>query len=179
MKAGFFGDGRRRITAAISQPTFYLFTLFAVVVWTSTHAEEAPAIEAPERNERIFALGRLWSEARFNFAYPENMPGEKWDSLYLAHLREMESAEDLGSYYRVLEKFVAELGDGHSAVFPKDSRIRELLFETPAVKMDLIEGKPVNTAGVGRRSRACWKDRQERRWSSPSPRLTATRGSSN
>lgn len=67
--------------------------------------------------ERIAGLSLLWAHVKFGFPSFEVNPGFDWDSLYLAHIDDVLSTPETFAYYRLLERFVAELGDAHTEVY--------------------------------------------------------------
>jgi carboxyl-terminal processing protease len=66
--------------------------------------------------ERIYGISKFWQEANYNFAYFENIPDKDFDSLYIHYLDQVIEEEDLYKYYRILERFCAELKDGHTTI---------------------------------------------------------------
>lgn len=96
--------------------------------------------QLPE-DERIAGLARLWSEARYNFAFFDRRPQIDWDALYLATLPKVRAARSTLEYYRTLEWFYAQLRDGHtSVIYPRE--LGELLG-WPLVTTRWIEGRVV------------------------------------
>jgi C-terminal processing protease CtpA/Prc len=84
-----------------------------------------PALRAAYRDDlsedlRIAGLSRLWSEAKYNFAFFDRLPGLDWDGLYLSYLPKVRAAKSTREYYETLSDFYAQLHDGHTGVsFPR------------------------------------------------------------
>ena len=80
--------------------------------------------------DRIYGLSKFWQEANYNFAYFENIPNIDFDSLYKSYLAQVIKETDDYEYYKLLQKFCAELKDGHTNVsLPK--YLRDTLFYPP------------------------------------------------
>ncbi len=66
-------------------------------------------------DEKLYWFSQIWSEVKYNFVNID-MLDFNLDSLYKAMIPEaLESANDF-EYYRILKKFLASLGDGHTEV---------------------------------------------------------------
>jgi len=106
--------------------------------WTS------PALSTPYRDdlpedEKIAGLSRLWSEAKYNFAFFDRLPGLDWDALYLTYIPKIRSTKSTLEYYQTLAEFYARLRDGHTGVnYPNEVGA---LLGYPAVTTRLIEGR--------------------------------------
>lgn len=104
----------------------------------------AQGLETPYRpqlpeDERIAGLSLLWSEAKYNFAFFERTPKLDWDALYLETIPKVRAAQNTLEYYRILERFYAQLHDGHtSVIYPRE--LGEVLG-WPLVTTRWIEGK--------------------------------------
>jgi len=66
--------------------------------------------------EKLYRLGLLWSETKYNFVNMDKISLD-WDSLYTAYIPQVMNTKNDYEYYRVLQKFMANLQDGHSEVF--------------------------------------------------------------
>jgi C-terminal processing protease CtpA/Prc len=102
-------------------------------VWNTPYREDLPEAE------KIAGLSRLWSEAKFNFAFFANCPGLDWDAQYFAYLPKVVATKSTAEYYRVLGEFYAQLHDGHTGVIPP----REVanLSGWPAITTALVEDR--------------------------------------
>ncbi|RYY97168.1 MAG: hypothetical protein EOO11_11655 [Chitinophagaceae bacterium] len=110
--------------------------------------------QAPERplsaEERILGLSRCWSEARYNFANFDLVPGLSWDSLYTAFLPRVAAAAGNHDYYRLLQAFYSHLRDGHTGISLPPSMTRALNGVLP-VEIRLIEGHAIVVANTSER----------------------------
>ena len=110
----------------------------AAIFWDSPALKTPYRAQLPE-DERIAGLSRLWSEAKYNFAFFDRLPALDWDALYLATIPKVRAAKSTLEYYRTLEQFYAQLHDGHTSVtYPPE--LGELLG-WPLVSVRWIEGK--------------------------------------
>ena len=70
--------------------------------------------------QKIYELSKIWKEAAYNFVYWDKVDID-WDEEYRKTLGKILKTKDNYDYYRELLRFVALLGDGHTAVtFPGD-----------------------------------------------------------
>lgn len=90
--------------------------------------------------QRVAGLSRLWSEAKYNFANFDLVPGLDWDALYLETLPKVMDATDTLAYYKELTKFFAKLQDGHTNVYAPDE-LADQLYARPAMRVHMIEGR--------------------------------------
>jgi len=104
-------------------------------VWLSQANHELTA------DEKRAGLSLVWSEAKYNFAYFDKVPNLDWDSLYVSYLPRVAQTKTTEDYYFLLREMVAQLQDGHTAVFPPN--IEELA--KPAFATGLVEGKVLIT----------------------------------
>jgi carboxyl-terminal processing protease len=89
------------------------------------------------REEKILALSRLWSEAKFSFPYFDNVPSLNWDSASMAFLPKVISTTTEFETIKVLKQFGALLRDGHTAVLFPNKFYYDTLF-TPAFHLKRI-----------------------------------------
>ncbi len=71
-------------------------------------------------NEKIYGLSLIWQEANYNFAFFDQVPDLDWDSTYRAFIPRVMAVETVYDYYRELQRFMANLHDGHSNVYLPD-----------------------------------------------------------
>jgi hypothetical protein len=108
------------------------------LLWNSA-AWRTPFQENLPEAEKIAGLSRLWSEAKYNFAFFYRLEGLDWDALYISYLPKVQAARSTYEYYRVLSEFCARLRDGHTAVgYPRELRNR---MGWPAITTRLVEGR--------------------------------------
>ena len=80
--------------------------------------------------DRIYGISKFWQEVNYNFAYFENIPNVDFDSIYKYYLNEVIKAKNDLEYYKILQRFCAELKDGHTNIYlPK--YLRQKLFYPP------------------------------------------------
>lgn len=75
--------------------------------------------------EKVYGLSKLWQEVNYNFAYKYKIENGYWDSLYTAMIPQVEATTDDYQYFRLLERFIAPLNDGHSLVGHKPQDISD------------------------------------------------------
>jgi carboxyl-terminal processing protease len=106
--------------------------------WNSASLRTAYREELPE-DEKIAGLSRLWSEAKYNFAFFDRLPSLDWDALYLSYLPKVRAATTTLEYYDILAEFYAQLHDGHTGVnYPRQLGA---LFGYPPVSTKLVEDR--------------------------------------
>ena len=80
--------------------------------------------------DRVYGLSKFWEETTYNFAFFENIPNINYDELYKDYLTKVINEEDDYKYYRILQKFCAELKDGHTNIYmPK--YLKDKVFYPP------------------------------------------------
>jgi C-terminal processing protease CtpA/Prc len=90
--------------------------------------------------QRLLDLAKIWSEAKFSFAYYHKIDAV-WDSLYLQFIPRVIEAENDYEYYLELMRFGAHLRDGHSGVFWPRAFNEAIGY--PPFEIRKIEGRPV------------------------------------
>jgi C-terminal processing protease CtpA/Prc len=93
-------------------------------------------------DERVAGLSKVWSEIKFNFAFPEKLQSLQWDQLYLQYLPKVRAAKDNVAYYQTLMEMVALLKDGHTNVYPPDEEL-DMFYAKPKILTELVEGKVI------------------------------------
>jgi carboxyl-terminal processing protease len=91
--------------------------------------------------EKVAGLSKLWSEAKYNFAYFDHLPGLDWDQLYLDYLPKVQATASTVAYYRVLQQFYAQLHDGHTDVWANDGPVADSVYGRPPITAQLVEGR--------------------------------------
>jgi carboxyl-terminal processing protease len=107
----------------------------------------------PPLAERLYGLSLIWQEANYNFAYFDHLPELDWGAAYREYLPRVMAAEDLYTYYDLLERFAALLQDGHSGVIPPKTLFESL--DRPKLTLMNIENQAVVTnasLAIGRRA---------------------------
>jgi len=95
-------------------------------------------------DEKIAGLSQLWMQAKYNFVYFNKLSYD-WNQTYLEFLPQVRATKSTSDYYRVLQRFYATLGDGHTNVF-LPAEIRNDFGSRPPIRTDLIEGRVLITA---------------------------------
>jgi hypothetical protein len=93
------------------------------------------------REERILGLTKVYTEAKYNFAFWDQIPDLDWDRAYTEFVPLVEAAENDYEYFRVLQKFTALLRDGHTYINMFD-RLNDLI-DRPPLLIRSIENEPV------------------------------------
>jgi carboxyl-terminal processing protease len=92
-------------------------------------------------DEKVAGLSKLWSEAKYNFAYFDHVPDLDWDKLYLDYLPKIRATRSTADYYRVLREFCAQLHDGHTDVWASDPVLIDSVSRQPPMWARLVENK--------------------------------------
>lgn len=96
--------------------------------------------------DKIYGLSVIWKEASYNFAFFDQIPSLNWDSCYQSYIPIVSKTNSDWEYYRVLEKFMAKLQDGHTRIFPpKQLRNKYFGSAIKSIKTKLIEDKVIIT----------------------------------
>ena len=82
---------------------------------------------------------RLWSEVKYNFAFFDRVPELDWDKVLDEYLPKVLQEQTTEEYYRLLERCIAQLKDGHTTVYPPSFRKSAPL----PVRLRIIEGKTI------------------------------------
>ena len=92
-------------------------------------------------DEKVAGLSKLWSEAKYNFAYFDHIPDVDWDKLYLEYLPKVRATPSTVEYFHVLQSFCAQLHDGHTDVWASDPTLADSVSRQPPIVPVLIENK--------------------------------------
>ncbi|HSR51710.1 MAG TPA: S41 family peptidase [Acidobacteriota bacterium] len=103
-----------------------------------------PAESGLSDAEKLYGFSLIWSEARYNFVYFDQVPEFDWDAAFKEYLPRVLQSKSTFEYYRVLQHMFARLEDGHTTVSPSP-RLRSRV-NVPPVILDDIEGKAVVVA---------------------------------
>jgi len=105
----------------------------------NTHGENNLSTE-----EKIYELSLLWMEAKYNFAFFDQVPDLNWDDCYRSFIPLVLKTKTDWAYYLVLQKFYALLNDGHTRVFPP-AGLRNKYYGTATkqIKTRFIEDKVI------------------------------------
>lgn len=113
--------------------------------WITEYFRPAPAA-LPERpmtqEERILGFATVWSTAKYNFAYWDQLPGEEWwDAQFATYLPQVIAATDDADYWQLMQRFGCLLADGHTGVY-LPAYLRQGQAQPP-VRIAAIEGQAV------------------------------------
>jgi carboxyl-terminal processing protease len=95
--------------------------------------------------EKIAGLSRLWMEAKYNFAFFDQVKDLHWDQTYFEYISKVKKTKNTKEYYKILHQFYALLKDGHTDIgYPKELGIE--IHARPLIRQSLIEGKVIVTS---------------------------------
>ena len=109
------------------------------VMWSSPAWKDPYAQELSEE-ARIAGLSRLWSEVKYNFAFPEKLAALDWDALYISFIPRVRAVRSTIEYYQVLQELCAKLQDGHTNILMPQEYWRTWAGR-PGLQTRLIEGR--------------------------------------
>ncbi len=108
--------------------------MWASPVWRVPYAEDLP------EDVKVAGLSRLWSEAKYNFAFPEKLAALDWDALCISFIPRVRATHSTIEYYQVLQELCAKLQDGHSTIL-MPQEYRETWAGQLGLQTCLIEGR--------------------------------------
>ena len=73
--------------------------------------------------QRTYGLMKFWSEAKYNFAFFDQLPELDWEEKLIEYLPLVERDQSNREYYRLLERLAATLQDGHTDIYRLPSHI--------------------------------------------------------
>jgi C-terminal processing protease CtpA/Prc len=91
--------------------------------------------------DKLYALSKVWSEARYNEAFFDNVGEKAWDSTYLALIKPVMESKSDNECYRLLSRYCAMLKDGHSYVYYEYNPIVTTFFDGFQIKVEPVEGR--------------------------------------
>ncbi|GAC1309948.1 MAG: hypothetical protein NVSMB24_26310 [Mucilaginibacter sp.] len=108
-----------------------------------------PAFKTPlkinlSEEEKVAGLSLLWSQAKYNFVYFDHVHLD-WNQTYFDYLSKVRATSTTIEYYKVLQKFYAQLQDGHTNVYPPKALNKEF-YSRPPIRTELIDGRVFVTA---------------------------------
>lgn len=91
--------------------------------------------------QKLWGLMQIWSEAKYNFAFFDRHPDLDWDAEVQKRIPQVLAAQDVMTYYHVLQELVSLLNDGHTVVMlPEDIRAS---LDAPPLELEMVEEKIV------------------------------------
>lgn len=112
-----------------------MYRLFDSDAFKTTYAPDI------SETEKIAGLSKLWMEAKYNFAYFDQVPDTDWDQLYIEYIPKVCATSNTVEYYQVIQQFCAQLHDGHTSIWPADKALADLVYRRPALLTKLVEDK--------------------------------------
>lgn len=94
--------------------------------------------------QKLYELSLLWMEAKYNFAFFDQIPDLNWDDCYKSFIPQVMKTKTDWEYYLVLQRFYALLNDGHTRIFPP-AELRNKYYGTATKQIEtrLIEDKVI------------------------------------
>ncbi|MDO6429930.1 S41 family peptidase [Flavitalea sp. BT771] len=121
-------------------------SLLILIISSQSLFAQMPATLSP--SEKVYGLSRFWQEVNYNFVYLDRIDRQKWDSLYIALIGQVQKTPDDYTYYRLLQKFCATLHDGHTNVWMPpgiNNSILTKMFGEYWLGTENIDGKAIVT----------------------------------
>ena len=115
-------------------------------LWLHEPGQDVPYAANLSEDQKVAALSAVWSEARVSFAFFDRQPSLDWNQLFMEYLPKVRATSSTAEFYRVLMRFVAALGDGHTNVYPPDA-LTDTFYARPGLRPALV-GESVVITGV-------------------------------
>jgi carboxyl-terminal processing protease len=112
----------------------YVRAMWDSPAWNAPYSEDLP------EDLKVAGLSRLWSEVKYNFAFPEKLAALDWDALYISFIPRVRATRSTVEYYHVLQEILAKIQDGHTNIIMPREYLRTRLGR-PALETRLIEGR--------------------------------------
>ncbi len=121
-----------------------LFALFLFTSITAANAQQRISYRintymTPE--DKLYALSKVWSEAKYNEAFLDNIGEKAWDSTYLALIKPVMESQSDNECYRILSRYCAMLKDGHSYVYYEYNPTVTTFFDKFQIIVKPVEGR--------------------------------------
>lgn len=125
--------------------------------WTKINKLDAtkvnPLAKASETELRLLGLSRLWAEVKRNFVFMDRVK-LNWDSLYVANIPLIMQAQDRDECFRILQRMAAQLNDGHTYVYTRNSQQSTVPFSTVLIDnrvyVDDVQSSFLSKQGIRR-----------------------------
>lgn len=117
--------------------------LAGLVLMLGIRAAAAPNLlkdEVITREQRVIGLATVYSNVKQHSAYLDRFGPQKWDKAFVEYLPLVEKKQSLCSYYQVLQRFAALIGDGHTDVSFPPEVYKDTLDVLP-IRLDIVENK--------------------------------------
>lgn len=138
--AARFLERNRRLDGVRGEPGFQavLDKLRQFERYWDSGSLNAPFAENLSDELKLAGLAKLWSEVKYNFAYPEKLVALDWDALYLQAIPKVLATKSTADYYNEMMRLCARLSDGHSNVYEPKQLDR---LSKPPLRTGLVEGR--------------------------------------
>ena len=94
------------------------------------------------RIQRVVGFIQLWTRVKYNYPFFDRVPHINWESVLHRYLPEVEREESTQEYYRLLQRLLASLNDGHTGIWaPKGT----FDLYSPPIRIRRIEEEVVIT----------------------------------
>jgi carboxyl-terminal processing protease len=117
-------------------------------VLAQTAPEHAASAAHLSDAEKLYGLSLIWQEVNYNFAFFDQVPDLDWNAAYRAYIPQVLATRSTYDYYRVLQRFVALLRDGHTNVFMPPEMMLEHEGFDPGLDLQPVEGR-ILVSGAG------------------------------
>lgn len=91
--------------------------------------------------EKVEMISEYWKETSYNYCNPQKLVNIKWDSLYIQYLDQVIQCKNDLEYYLILQKFAAEINDGHSLIWNYDIFSKFAYFDYLPLIPYMADGK--------------------------------------
>jgi C-terminal processing protease CtpA/Prc len=91
--------------------------------------------------DKLYALSKVWSEAKYNEAFFNNVGEKAWDSTYLELIKPVMESKSDNECYRILSRYCAMLKDGHSYVHYEYDPTVTTFFHKFQIVVKPVEGR--------------------------------------
>jgi len=91
--------------------------------------------------DKLYALSKVWSEAKYNEAFFDNVGENTWDSTYRALIKPVMESKSDNECYRLLTRYCALLKDGHSFVEYEYDPTVTTFFDKFQITVEPVEGR--------------------------------------
>lgn len=131
------------------QKTSRLLTVIALLILAAGFTSADAGSDTPRSNalkdqvitqaERVLGLATIYANVKQHSAYLDRLTESGWDKAFIEYVPQVEKEQSLYDYYRVLQRFIALIQDGHTNVnFPP--AVYHNLDGIP-ILLDVSEGK--------------------------------------
>jgi hypothetical protein len=91
--------------------------------------------------DKLYALSKVWSEAKYNEAFFDHVGGNAWDSTYRALIKPVMESKSDNECYRLITRYCAMLKDGHSYVDYEYDPTVTTFFDQFQIIVEPVEGR--------------------------------------